>query len=234
MGSGPIDVGIAKVQHSHYIEKLKSFNVEILELISNDAYPDCCFVEDQIVVLDERALITNTGAQSRKGERDAIIKSLDTKVVLEFMETPAELDGGDVLRVSNTLYVGESTRTNFHGIDRLKEFASSSGIQVKIIPVPIDSLHLKSICSSPCPDTLIVAEDILSSDVFESNHKLIWIPKEDEYAANTIGIGKNLIVADGYPKTHKILEDEGFILHKLNMSQIRNADGSLTCLSVFY
>ena len=31
-----------------------------------------------------------------------------------------------------------------------------------------------------------------------------------------------------------ILEEEGFILHKLRMSQIRNADGSLTCLSVFY
>ena len=229
-----IDVNTAKVQHTHYVAKLKSLNVEILELPSDDTYPDCCFVEDQIVVIHDKGLITNAGAQSRRGERDVIINSLNEKLILEFMEAPAELDGGDVLRVGNILYVGQSTRTNIHGINRLKEFANSSGIQVEAIPIPIDSLHLKSICSSPCPDTLIVAENTLPLDMFHSSHKLILIPKEDVYAANTIGIGQDLIVADEYPKTHKILEEEGFILHKLHMSQIRNADGSLTCLSVFY
>ena len=234
MGSGPIDVHIAKTQHNCYVEKLKSLNVEVLELTSDDTYPDCCFVEDQVVTLGKRALITNTAAQSRKGERDTIISSLDTKLVLEYMESPAELDGGDVLRVRDTLYVGKSTRTNFYGIKRLKEFAKSAEVQVKTIPIPVASLHLKSICSSPCPDTILVAKDILSPENFEADHKLIWVPKDEAYAANTIGLGTDLIVADGYPKTHKILEEEGFTLHRLSMSQIRNADGSLTCLSVFY
>jgi len=234
MGSGPIDVDIAKVQHNSYVAKLKSLDVEILKLMPDDKYPDCCFVEDQAVVIDDRALITNAGAQSRKGEKDAIVDILSEKLVLEFMDSPAELDGGDVLRVGNTIYVGSSTRTNIHGIKVLEDFANKSNINVKTVPIPADSLHLKSICSSPCPDTLIVAKDTLSLNHFEPSHKLLQIPKEDVYAANTIGIGQDLIVPDEYPNTHKILEDEGFILHKLNMSQIRNADGSLTCLSVFY
>ena len=234
MGSGPIDVATAKVQHISYVEKLKSLKVEVLKLMPDDNYPDCCFVEDQVVVIDDRALITNAGAQSRKGEKDVIINTLSEKLTLEFMESPAELDGGDVLRVGGIVYVGSSTRTNIHGINALKDFANKSNITVKTIPIPTDSLHLKSICSSPCPDTLIVAKDTLPLDLFDSSHKLLQIPKEDIYAANTIGIGQDLIIPDEYPNTHKILEDEGFILHKLSMSQIRNADGSLTCLSVFY
>ena len=116
----------------------------------------------------------------------------------------------------------------------MEDFANKANIKVKTIPIPTDSLHLKSICSSPCPDTLIVAKDTLPLHLFAPSHKLLQIPKEDIYAANTIGIGQDLIVPDEYPNTHKILEDQGFILHKLSMSQIRNADGSLTCLSVFY
>ena len=109
----------------------------------DDNYPDCCFVEDQVVVIDDRALITNAGAQSRKGEKDVIINTLSEKLALEFMKSPAELDGGDVLRVGNIVYVGSSTRTNIHGINALKDFANF--FPILLFPLIIDfSLDLEN------------------------------------------------------------------------------------------
>ncbi|SVE53164.1 uncharacterized protein METZ01_LOCUS506018, partial [marine metagenome] len=61
-----------------------------------------------------------------------------------------------------------------------------------------------------------------------------WIPSEEAYAANVIPLGKEIMVATGYPRTSQLLEERGLILHTVEMSQFKAADGSLTCLSVLY
>ena len=82
---------------------------------------------------------------------------------------------------------------------------------------------------------LILSNDLyLNPSDFPSDAELLWVPEEEVYAANVIGFGNDILCAAGYPKTHKILEDKGFTLHPIDMSQMRSADGSLTCLSVFY
>jgi len=40
-------------------------------------------------------------------------------------------------------------------------------------------------------------------------------------------------VASGYPVTRQVLLDAGFSITSVDMDAIRQADGSLTCLSVF-
>ena len=42
-----------------------------------------------------------------------------------------------------------------------------------------------------------------------------------------------MIIADGFPIVRQIMLDEGFKITSVDMKEIMQADGSLTCLSVF-
>jgi dimethylargininase len=46
------------------------------DVASSDNYPDCAFVEDTVIAIGQQALITRLGHVSRRGEGDAISKTL--------------------------------------------------------------------------------------------------------------------------------------------------------------
>jgi len=233
-GKGPTDLEEARNQHSAYVSKLREFGVLVKELPSHSDYPDCCFVEDHAVVAGDSALITNAGHDTRLGEKKAVEEALSSDLTLEYMDTSARMDGGDVLKFGNTFLVGHSTRTNKGGIESLKNFVESRGYQLHVIPVPDKSLHLISICTSPMPGVLLAPEGWLSPSVFPDNSEILWIPSEEAYGANVLPFDGNVMLARGYDVTSKLLTEKGLNLHHMEMSQFRAADGSLTCLSVIY
>ena len=64
--------------------------------------------------------------------------------------------------------------------------------------------------------------------------ELIPVPANEAYAANTLGYPNDrVIIAAGYPETRRRLLDSGFSITTVDMEPIKQADGSLTCLSVF-
>ena len=65
--------------------------------------------------------------------------------------------------------------------------------------------------------------------------EIIWIPDDEVYGCNTIGLpnGK-VLMAEGYPTVKAALNERGLETVELDMSEIRAADGSLTCCSIFY
>ena len=61
------------------------------------------------------------------------------------------------------------------------------------------------------------------------------MPEEEVYGCNTIGLDNGkVLVAEGYPTVLTELEGLGLEPIVIDMSQIKAADGSLTCLSIFY
>ena len=233
-GDGPTNLEEAKSQHAQYVASLRKFGVEITEIPADNDYPDCCFVEDQVVVANNKGLLTVSGRDLRRGERGAVENALKDHLELSKMSLPAQMDGGDVIEFGDTFLVGISSRTNREGAQALREMAAPMGIKVHEISIPSNALHLISICSSPADGMLLAPEGYLKAADFPEDAELLWVPEEEVYAANVIGFGNDILCAAGYPKTHKLLEDKGFNLHPIDMSQIRSADGSLTCLSVFY
>lgn len=231
-GSGPTDVAEARRQHSVYVAALRSFDVAVTELAADNAYPDCIFVEDHAVVHDGRALLTRPGLATRRGEQPPVAAALGEVLDLVQMEAPAMLDGGDVLRVGDSFIVGISTRTNTAGAQVLRDFVAP--LPVHEVAIPDDQLHLKSICTSPGEGLLLAPEHVLLDGTLERCAEVLRVPAEETYGCNAIAFGDELLLPDGYPATHALLAKRGFQLHPLEMSQIRAADGSPTCLSVFY
>jgi dimethylargininase len=225
----PIDVGLARTQHAAYRAALAACGARVTVIDADEACPDCCFVEDTAVVAGGIALITRPGAQSRRAETPPVARELARHVDLAWMEEPATLDGGDCMRVGRTIYVGRSARTNEAGIARLAEVFAA--YRVVAVDMPSHVLHLKCVCSPLGDDRVLLAEGSLAPELFAPN-AIVWVPAQETYAANAVAIAGRVVIADGHPRTRDALEDAGFAVHAVPHSEVRKADGSLTCQSI--
>src|SRR5215207_11281274 len=138
----PIDAGVAARQHRGYCEALRECGARVVVLPAVEGLPDSVFVEDTAIVLDEVAVLTRPGVGSRRGE----VRSIEPEVArlrpVVRVEPPATLEGGDVLRLGRTLYVGLSPRTNAEGAAALGRLVAPHGYEVVTVE-PRGCLHLK-------------------------------------------------------------------------------------------
>lgn len=224
--ASPINVPLARTQHAAYCAALADAGLAVETLAGDEAFPDSCFVEDTAVVVGDRALVTRPGASSRRGETAAIAVALRRWCDVIEMTEPATLDGGDCLRLGDTLYVGRSARTNARGIAQL----AMLGLRVVEVDLPAGILHLKCVCSRLDDGRVLLAEGSLPADTFDA--AVVWVPADETYAANAVAIGAHVLAAEGYPRTHEALAAAGFTVHAIPCSEVRKADGSLTCQSL--
>ena len=224
----PIDVALARAQHAAYCAALAACGAAVDTLAGDETCPDSCFVEDTAVVVGGRALITRPGAPSRRAETPAVATALARWLEVVQMTEPATLDGGDCMRVGDTLYVGRSARSNALGFAQL----SALGLRVVPIDLPRGVLHLKCVCSPLGDDRILLAEQSIPRDIFHA--AVVSVPASETYAANAVAIGRHVIVADGHPRTHEALAAAGFTVHAVPTSEVRKADGSLTCQSIVF
>ena len=227
----PIDVALARRQHAAYRAALEAMGASVTLVDADDDCPDCCFVEDTAVVAEGVGLITRPGAPSRRAETTAIAAALAPHVEIARMAEPATLDGGDCMRVGSTIYVGRSARTNAAGIARLEEVFRPRGLRVVPIELSTGVLHLKCVCSSLGGERMLLARGSLPGSTFHGAD-IVWVPAEETYAANAVAVGSSVLVAAGFPRTRDALAGAGFTTHTVPTSEVRKADGSLTCQSI--
>ncbi|NHJ32529.1 MAG: amidinotransferase, partial [Asgard group archaeon] len=115
-----INIGQARHQHQIYCRTLQELGLKIIELPREDKLPDACFVEDTVVIHKSRAFITRIGAESRRGEEDAVIQVLKDRLNIGAASDPATIDGGDVIHLEDSLICGLSQRTNIDGARQMQ------------------------------------------------------------------------------------------------------------------
>ena len=224
-----IDVKLARTQHGEYVTCLAEGGYDIEWLPTPPAFPDGPFVEDVALMLTGTVVLTRPGAPSRRGEVAGVGGALADRFEIRAIEAPGTLEGGDVLRVANRLYVGRSSRTNDDGIRQLTAIAAEHGIET--IPVSVrDTLHLKTAVTALDPNTLVAAPGHFAPGSF-SGLRVLWLDGESEVNVLTLPDGRILI-----PASKDILAaavaTEGFQVVTVDVSEFEKADGGLTCLSL--
>jgi dimethylargininase len=220
----------ALLQHDSYCRMLRDCGAEVRVLDVNRDYPDCVFIEDTAVVLDEVAVLASMGAESRRAEPAGIEPELRKYREVQRVELPGTLEGGDVVRVGRTLLVGLSSRTNPAGLAALARVAAPHDYRVVGVPLR-DCLHLKSACTS-LPDRRLLINpawvDARSLPGFECVH----VPGEEPAAADVMSIGMRVCVTAAHPRTAEMLDRFGFEVHMTDLSEFAKAEGGVTCLSL--
>ncbi len=227
------DLKAARGAQQAYFTALRAHGSEVVTLPALEEFPDCSFTEDTAIIIDDKAVIPNLGHPSRDGEQNSVAEYLEDHFEIERMGKGATLDGGDVIFYDDEFLIGISTRTNKAGAEFLSSEAKKADFGARIFKVPETTLHLTTVFSSPRPGTIIAAEGHFRPEDFKFAEEVIWIPNDEGYAANTIGYGDKIIIADGYAKTRELLQESGFSITCVEMEEFREVDASLTCLSVF-
>jgi dimethylargininase len=226
----PINFARAAEQHDFYERALIASGCVIQRLPSLPDQPDSVFVEDTAVVLPEIAIIARPGAAARRPEVASVADALRPHRPLAFIDSPGTLDGGDVLVIDSSIYVGESSRTNAEGIRQLADLASAYRYAVRPIKVP-RCLHLKSAVTRVAEDVILLNSAWVDSSSFEGMHQIDVHPSEP-FAANALLIGDNVIYPTTYDETRRRLEENGINVHLVETGELQKAEGGVTCCSI--
>ena len=228
----PIDVARARAQHRAYRDCLEELGVRVLSLPAEPDLPDAVFVEDPVVVVDEVAIISNMGAPSRRPEARTLIDALSPYRPLQFLKEPATLDGGDVLRIGQSVFVGLSRRTNQEGVSQLRDLLRPYDYQVQPVEVR-GCLHLKSACSYVGNGTVLINPSWIDAEPLRG-FEWLEVPAEEPAAANALLIGDVVIMPESFPKTRARLEGRGFRVQAIDVSELQKAEAGVTCCSVIF
>ncbi len=225
----PVDVELANDQWDAYVETLNSCGWQTVEVEPSNDLADSVFVEDTVVVLGKTAVIASPGAESREAEiiaSEQAARKLGLSV--ERISKPGTLDGGDVLKVGSTVYVGSGGRTNGEGIRQLRAIASRLGYTVVAVPVT-KALHLKSAVTA-LPDGTIIgyAPLVDQTDIFP---RFLAVP--EAHGAAVVVLGDDLLLlSKAAPKTAELLGSLGYNVVTVDISEFEKLEGCVTCLSV--
>jgi len=228
----PIDLDRARAQHRAYEEALARAGCRIESLPALDDLPDSVFVEDVAIVLDEIAIVTRPGAESRRPETARIAPVLAGHRRVTFIQAPGTLDGGDVLRIGRRIYVGRSGRSDESGIEQLRTVAWPYGYTVTAVPVG-GCLHLKSAVTEVAPGVVLVNPAWVDAAAF-GDVRALEVDPDEPYAANGLLAGGRLIYPTSFPRTRRRLENAGVTIEPVDVSELQKAEGAVTCCSLVF
>ena len=228
----PIDVGRARAQHAEYEDALRTAGCDVHHVPAAHDRPDSVFIEDTAVVLEEVAVGTRPGAESRRAEVAAVVAVLRSWRDVRTLHAPATLDGGDVLRLGRTLYVGVGGRSNEAGASQLSGHVAGFGYTVRDLPVG-GCLHLKSAATEVAAGVVLLNPDWIDSGSF-AGHQVIEVHPSEPYGANVLRIGDQVLCAAAHERTNARLEAAGYTLRRLDVSELAKAEGAITCCSLVF
>ena len=226
----PIDVALAREQHHVFEAALRDAGCEVRTLPADPSLPDSVFVEDTAVVFDEVAVIVRPGAESRVPETEPVARALAAYRPLVRITAPATLDGGDVLRIGRTVYVGEGGRSNRAGIDQLATAVAPHGYDVRPVAVR-GCLHLKSAATLVAPDTVLCNPHWVDPSAF-AGLEVLDVAAGEPGAANGLLVGARVIYPSSFPVTARRLAERGIALLSLDVSELQKAEGAVTCCAI--
>ena len=228
-----IDIDRALEQHRRYQDALRALGLDVVTLPPDDALPDSCFVEDTALVLDEVAIMARPGVESRRGEIDPMATELARHRRVERVTAPATFDGGDILLVDRTIYVGVAkriARTNHAGAEAIRGIAEPLGYDVRVVSFD-GCLHLLSAVTEIGSGSVLLNPAWVDPSAFEPLG-VVCVAETEPSGANTLRVGEKVLMPTSAPTTTARLRQLGRDIQCLDVSEFEKAEAGVTCLSL--
>ncbi|PPI25517.1 dimethylarginine dimethylaminohydrolase [Rathayibacter sp. AY1B5] len=225
----PVDQQRAQQQWEAYVDLLERAGWETVEAAPAPGLADSVFLEDAVVVFGDHAVITRSGAESRRDETEGAEEAVRALgLTVDRIQEPATLDGGDVLKVGSTVYVGRGGRTDAAGVAQLRTILRPRGYDVVAVPLT-KVLHLKSAVTALPDGTVIGWEPVVDEPrLFPS-----FLPMPEEPGAHVVVLDDDtLLMAASAPRSAELLRSLGYRVLTVDISEFEKLEGCVTCLSV--
>ena len=228
---GAPDYEQALKQHADYIKALQACGVEVEVLPADEQYPDSTFVEDVALLMATCAIIMRPGAESRRGETAVYPQILAPYYThIEEVHAPGTIEAGDIMMVGSHFYIGLSARTNKNGAQQTIAHLEKHGMSGSMVTLE-EVLHLKTGLAYLEQNNLLACGEFLTKPAFQQ-FNILEIDADESYAANCIWVNGTVLLPAGYPKARKTIENAGYPIIEVDVSEFRKLDGGLSCLSL--
>ena len=227
--SPSVDADLALRQWEEYCAALEHRGWDLIEAPPADQCPDGVFIEDQIVVFGDLAVLCRSGAPERRAERSGLRETLErVGYRCVEIEAPGTLDGGDVLKWGRTVWVGAGGRSNEAGTAQLEQALSGFSVTVRRVPVT-RALHLKSAVTALPLGTVIGHE----ATVDDPGQWPDFLEVPEEAGAHVVLLGgMSVLMSAAAPRTAHLLQGRGHDVSMVDISEFEKLEGCVTCLSV--
>lgn len=225
----PVDVDLARRQWDGYVDALAAEGWDIVEVPPADDCPDAAFVEDTAVVYGDLAVIARPGATERRPETagsEETLRGLGYRIAR--IEKPGTLDGGDVLKHDDRVWVGLGSRTNHAGLEQLAALLEPVRATVRAVAVE-RVLHLKSAVTA-LPDGTIIGYEALVGDP-AGWPRFLLVP--EEAGAHLVVLDDaSVLMSTSAPRSRAMFEKRGLRVVAVDIGEFEKLEGCVTCLSV--
>ncbi|MFC9088308.1 dimethylargininase [Nocardiopsis dassonvillei] len=223
-----VDPVLAARQYTIYQEAVASAGWRVCEVAPAPEHPDAVFVEDTVVVCEDLAVLTRPGARERRGEVEGVeaaVRRLGLRVAR--IEAPGTLDGGDVLQVGSTVYVGVGGRTDAEGAAQLEQLLKPLGREVVRVGLGA-APHLKSAVTALPDGTLVGLPELVEAGALPPVRRAA-----EERGAHVLPLGGRdvLVSAAAHETIHQLSADRWRVL-PVDISEFEKLEACVTCLSV--
>lgn len=238
-----VDLDLLLLQHAGYRAALEAGGCRVTSLPILPDLPDATFVEDLGVAVPGIFIMGRSAAPTRREEAGRTLASLGARGwgglpgglpggpwVFHRIEAPATLDGGDVLVAGRTVLVGRSGRTNAAGIRQLAAALEPLGYEVRRVTVS-GALHLKTACTALDARTLLANPRWVGPDEVDG-FRVVAVDPREPFGANVLPVGGGLLMSASAPRTRDRVQELGYEVTAVDISEFEKAEGGLTCLSL--
>ncbi|GAB3886188.1 dimethylargininase [Terrabacter terrigena] len=224
-----VDGDLALRQWQEYVDVLRRRGWAVVEARAVDECPDGVFIEDQVFVHGDVAVLCRSGAPERRSEQAGVREAVEAQGYRTVgIDAPGTLDGGDVLKHGHHVWVGVGGRTNTAGVEQLARALEAH--RVDVVPVPVSKvLHLKSAVTA-LPDGTVIGHLPVVDD------PTVWpefLPVPEEAGAHVVLLGgPSVLLSAAAPRTAQLLAARGLDVTTVDISEFEKLEGCVTCLSV--
>lgn len=246
--AGRPDAAAARAEHDELVVLLREAGATVHvhdEPLEDRA--DALFVHDPAIVTDGGAVLLRMGKQLRRGEEEALGRTLERLGVpiRARLRAPAVAEGGDLLWVDErTLAVGQGFRTDARGLAQLRDILAPDGIECVPVPLPVFSgadacLHLMSLISMLDHDLAVAYEPLLPVPFWrllrERGVEIVPVPEAElaTQGPNVLALApRSCLMLEANPVTRGRLEDAGCTVRTYRGRELSlKAEGGATCLT---
>jgi len=224
-----LNIELALEQHKVYRQTLADLGLDLIELEPDNLYPDACFVEDTVVVHEDRAIITRMAKESRRGESQKVEEVLSEFKQIKSVNEPGTLEGGDVIHLPDSLICGITKRSNYEGAIQMEKWLKIPVHRIEDLSI----MHIKSHLTYLGRNIVLVNQRYAGNQYLMPYTKII-LPSDESHSANTIALDDVVIMSVRHTKTAELVKEAGFEVIHLDMSEFEKCDGALTCLSILF
>ncbi|WP_209124656.1 dimethylarginine dimethylaminohydrolase family protein [Alkalihalobacillus sp. BA299] len=223
-------------QHKQFVETLLSHGIDVVLLSPLTQFPEQVFTRDIGFTLGQTIFVAEMAHDLRKGEEEVLKTWLKNEEISYYNLVGDQIEGGDVLIDQSTIYIGLSNRTNEAAINHMRNLLPQ--FEVVTIPFTEKFLHLDCVFNILSPtEALIYPEALAQNDIdfLASRYDLIEVSKAEQFTlgTNILSIGnKKIISLPINNQVNKQLNDRGFEVIEVDISEIIKSGGSFRCCTL--